>query len=374
MFFYFWVSVPIIMLLYSMISFGALSMNYQCKLRRRIFICVLIYCILFLAELLSAAITGYIHFPLNETIKYSSIAGIIINQIICLTFVNLLRSYKSKSQIDIPMAYWISIILTPIVSIYFLVVIMDAGVINRIEILFMIVILLAVNFANVYIYNFIVESMVERTNQLLLEQQNKYIQNHLDMMENMIKIDRSFKHDLKNHLLSLELYLRHGNIDEALQYVAKMQDYEKNENKSCLVSNNSIIDSVLNLKMKEAEKKGIQIVSEICVPSNLTWNDFDATVLLCNILDNAMEATQKAFSKCIRVQIKYNRKRLMVKSRNTYDGKIYTRGGMLITNKHDKHSHGIGMQNIKNVVEKYNGIMKINYDDSWFEIIVVLYV
>ena len=47
---------------------------------------------------------------------------------------------------------------------------------------------------------------------------------------------------------------------------------------------------------------------------------------------------------------------------------------MLITNKHDKHSHGIGMQNIKNVVEKYNGIMKINYDDSWFEIIVVLYV
>lgn len=59
----------------------------------------------------------------------------------------------------------------------------------------MIVILLAVNFANVYIYNFIVESMVERTNQLLLEQQNKYIQNHLDMMENMIKIDRSFKHD-----------------------------------------------------------------------------------------------------------------------------------------------------------------------------------
>ena len=117
MFFYFWVSVPIIMLLYSMISFGALSMNYQCKLRRRIFICVLIYCILFLAELLSAAITGYIHFPLNETIKYSSVAGIIINQIICLTFVNLLRSYKSKSQIDIPMAYWISIILTPIVSI-----------------------------------------------------------------------------------------------------------------------------------------------------------------------------------------------------------------------------------------------------------------
>lgn len=93
------------------------------------------------------------------------------------------------------MAYWISIILTPIVSIYFLVVIMDAGVINRIEILFMIVILLAVNFANVYIYNFIVESMVERTNQLLLEQQNKYIQNHLDMMENMKKIDRSFKHD-----------------------------------------------------------------------------------------------------------------------------------------------------------------------------------
>lgn len=74
--------------------------------------------------------------------------------------------------------------------------------------------------------------------------------------------------------------MRHGNIDEALQYVAKMQDYEKNENKSCLVSNNSIIDSVLNLKMKEAEKKGIQIVSEICVPSNLTWNDFDYNGLI----------------------------------------------------------------------------------------------
>ena len=59
-------------------------------------------------------------------------------------------------------------------------------------------------------------------------------------------------------------------------------------------SGNLEIDSVLNLKLKEAEVKGIEVDVEIAVPEKLGMSAYDLTVILGNILDNAIEATEKA--------------------------------------------------------------------------------
>lgn len=371
---YFVISIPIVMLLYNMVSFFLLSLNYSCTLKNRIFICAFLLCVLFLTELLSAAITGYIHFPLDGDMDYSSILGLAINLILSLTFVNLLRPYKNKSRLSVPFAYWIGIILMPIFSIYFLVVLLDAGGIDRGKVLFVIFVLLGMNFTVIYLYDFILKTMDDRTNRLLVEQQNKYYLNQLGMMENMIKSDRAFRHDLKNHLLSLDSYLRNEDNEGALAYMEQMRQFEQNCKNNFSVSDNSVIDSIINLKLQEAKKKGIQIVSKICIPQNLAWNSFDATILLCNILDNATEAAGKAKEKQITIRLDYNRNRLILKVRNTYDGEIEIRNGAVVTRKTDKLSHGIGLQNIYSVVEKYDGIVKTDYDGEWFEIDVMLYV
>lgn len=70
----------------------------------------------------------------------------------------------------------------------------------------------------------------------------------------------------------------------------------------------------------------------------------------------------------------YNRRRILVKVENTYSGRIVIKQGELQTTKSDSITHGIGLQNVKHVVERYAGTMDISYDNIWFKACVMLYI
>ena len=46
---------------------------------------------------------------------------------------------------------------------------------------------------------------------------------------------------------------------------------------------------------------------------------------------------------------------------------------MLQTTKRDKESHGIGIESVRNTVDKYNGTVQRNFVDNIFSVSVVLY-
>ena len=48
--------------------------------------------------------------------------------------------------------------------------------------------------------------------------------------------------------------------------------------------------------------------------------------------------------------------------------------GKLQTQKENWLSHGIGLQNVGLIVEKYNGTVDIGYDGTQFNICVMLYI
>lgn len=59
--------------------------------------------------------------------------------------------------------------------------------------------------------------------------------------------------------------------------------------------------------------------------------------------------------------------------KNTFDGKVNKQGERLLTRKKQQALHGIGMQNISDVVDKYGGWKSINIDENIFEVQIVLY-
>ena len=59
--------------------------------------------------------------------------------------------------------------------------------------------------------------------------------------------------------------------------------------------------------------------------------------------------------------------------KNTFDGKVNKQGERLLTRKKQQALHGIGMQNILDVVDKYGGWKSINIDENIFEVQIVLY-
>ena len=53
--------------------------------------------------------------------------------------------------------------------------------------------------------------------------------------------------------------------------------------------------------------------------------------------------------------------------------KSINRENVLLTRKKQQALHGIGMQNISDVVDKYGGWKSINIDENIFEVQIVLY-
>lgn len=51
--------------------------------------------------------------------------------------------------------------------------------------------------------------------------------------------------------------------------------------------------------------------------------------------------------------------------KNTFDGKVNKQGERLLTRKKQQALHGIGMQNISDVVDKYGGWKSINIDEIY---------
>lgn len=369
------IHIPIIMLIGNSILFFAISFNYSATGKERILAVVSIYCILFIIEMLVAAITGYIHFPMNSQVEYTSVMGLVTNQILGLVVVNFLRVRKKQKIVSIPAVYWFCIVIIPLFSLYFLVTILDVGNLNKINTIILISFLLVINFSILFLYDFIVNIMSERTSNLLLEQQNKYYARQIDIMEAAMKLNNFIQHDLNNHLISVESYLRMQDISSALEYIGKMKKYNGGTEEIYSKTGNSVIDSILNLKLHEATIDDIQVELKVQIPEQLGIDSFDLTIILCNLLDNAIEATQKLNSeKEINISLIYDRRRLIISVENTYAGKLKMKKEQLFTSKEDEYSHGIGLKNVGMVVEKYKGTVDISYDNAWFKIYVMLYI
>ena len=87
-----------------------------------------------------------------------------------------------------------------------------------------------------------------------------------------------------------------------------------------------------------------------------------------------MEAAVKCEKrKEITVIMREDRGKLSLKIKNSYRDKIKSVKGRILSTKSNQRIHGIGLQNVRKVVEKYQGTMKIDYADGIFSVSLVLF-
>lgn len=92
-------------------------------------------------------------------------------------------------------------------------------------------------------------------------------------------------------------------------------------------------------------------------------------------LDNAIEALSKQKLGNFYIEIRYEKGMLFINSRNNYVGEIITKGKVLISTKSESAEvHGIGLNNVKRVVDQYYGEMSIHTENHIFHIHIVMYV
>lgn len=225
----------------------------------------------------------------------------------------------------------------------------------------------------------------ERSDRIVLEKQIGSMQEHIEEMERVYSGIRSMKHDMKNTLsVVLRLAAEKGESEnEELQnYLSELnQAFDSLDFR--FKTGNSVIDTLLNMKYHEALRivPDLQFeVKNLLLPSDLVARSYDIGVILGNALDNAMEACRKLKEKepeaktFLRLSSVRKDHLLIFKIENSFDGTLKRKreAGLFETDKADKKVHGIGLSNIKNTAEKYQGTMDYKIDGRVFILSVMI--
>jgi len=178
-------------------------------------------------------------------------------------------------------------------------------------------------------------------------------------------------HDFKNHILLLTKYLEDGRFDEAAEYGRKLAgSLEVVVQRSW--SGNKILDTILNTKLLEAERKNIHVHMEIDNMLEIPLADYDLCVIVSNLFDNAIEACEhvKRDEKDIFVSIKSTDVLYVIKIVNSMEIKPVKKNHKYYTIKGDQDIHGIGLESVQASVEKYQGTLLLEHTENQFSAIV----
>jgi len=372
---YIFVNVPIVLMISNLVALIGLTFNYNSTLKKRILAVMFMYLIFMSVEIVVGLITGYFDFPLFSTNNYSSIFGMIFFRILSYVSVLVFNNFRNIKRGEIvPNSNWFSIVLIPATSLYVILLLFQAEGLSVLQVMAGVILLFLVNFATFNLYDAITAAMSERLESRLIFEQNKYYDRQLKLMKASLENTKAIRHDLKNHMFSIRSLVNNSDKEQTLHYISDiMNDFGAEQNYAS--SGNMIIDSIINFKFQEAERGGIKTTLDLNIPENLEIPPIDMTIVLGNLLDNAIEAATKVEENpYINVKIKYDKGRVLLQIDNPYTGEVKEENGKYITAKEDKSNHGIGLTNIRKVVAKYNGTMDVDHSGNVFSVTVLMYV
>ncbi|MDO4289265.1 MAG: GHKL domain-containing protein [Eubacterium sp.] len=225
--------------------------------------------------------------------------------------------------------------------------------------------------ANIYAFTFFEkEERLEkqRLEEAFLKQQIENERRYYRSLETSSEEIRKMRHDLKNTLTALYGYLEEGRVETAIAFIQKSSAQAAARTS---VTGYSALDALIYAKGERARGLKTVFETQIALPPGLSVDEMDLCIILGNALDNALEASEKLPPKQRRVllQMKAFGGMLMVKVTNsTFEKQIET----LQTCKKDKRNHGLGLKTIRDLTEKYDGIVQIESQNYQFRLILNL--
>lgn len=202
--------------------------------------------------------------------------------------------------------------------------------------------------------------------------QNELVDKHYAEVETMYRKMRGWRHDYHNHIQVLKAHLEFGRYGEAGQYLAMLND-DLTTVDTVIKTGNVMVDAILNSKLTMIKEREIQVDATAVVPQDVPFSGIDLSVLIGNLLDNAMEACARVLNKderFIRIYIDIVKKQLYISVTNSMDGRARKKGLQYLSTK--AGLHGFGLLRIDRIASKYGGFINRQNEEGVFATEVML--
>lgn len=162
-----------------------------------------------------------------------------------------------------------------------------------------------------------------------------------------------FRHDMKNRMLTIYTMIQQGMNNECLNYIGKLIN-EMKRPKKYFETGNPVLDAILTEKKTESNYKNITFKTKLEIPRQLNIKDDDWITIIGNLIDNAIEATEKikSSSREISIILVYRHRILFIHIENTVESSY---ADFKVTSKRNSMQHGYGLLSIRKALKNYQG-------------------
>lgn len=323
---------------------------------------------------------GHFFVELGIDYRYPHALGALISEIFTLIIIFCLNRYFQIDNIkNLPVKHYVMLMFFPIGSLFIVYKIFMYGSILKQgqaikETAVCLLIMLFINLLVFKLYLLLANELVLRRYNAVYTQQLEIYSKNMKEKETSLTEFRKAKHDMKQHYISLLSMMEQQHYEMAESYLSNLVEESQSNNYNISRTENLVVDAIVNAKYSLMQALEIDCQVNIHIPTKLPFEMADLSVLLGNVIDNAIEANgDNVVNKYVKIYMVYDKNILIIIVINSYDGKLEKdKAGKIVTRKKDRHTHGFGLNSIENIVKKYHGSIVIENNSEEFKIKLIL--
>lgn len=362
-------NVIINLTLFFIINFIFAVFCFKISLRDSVIHCILLTAIMFSSEILTIFTASSIFKIPTDTFRNNLVIYIIlssISKLIYLSFSQLLLFFVNKGNSNKYNKQFIPLFIFPILTIasatIFILISFKYHVNSSYQIAVSVICTLYIfTCVFIFIYYQILADNEAKIKELETERNYYNLNNtYMDVLQHQNNELQMMFHDTKHHYLALSNFEK---IEDVRKYISEI--YSELEQKNTIeISNNKMLDLIISKYIVACKTQGIKFSYEVKT-ANLDYiDDAELSIILNNLMDNALEAAVKSQEKQIELTLKHINNMDVLSVANSCDDAPKHHNGQLITTKFDYSNHGFGTRIIKKHVKKNNGEYEWFYDEN----------
>ncbi len=373
------VPVPFVMLILNLIMLLGLTYNYKSSFKDRILFYLLAYVIfmsveIFVGVLINYAQTEYVGISAFQTSEFSSVMGLVAIRVISMLLVVYLSNFKNlKSNFSVPLVNWLGTLFISLATLFIFAMLLQSGNFGKGVGVLLVAVVLGINFMILFLYENLYKGFKVETEKMLLEQQNNMYLNELRLIRALVEKTEIVQHDLKNHMITIKSMVQSEESQKIHGYIDCISVQPESETLYSKTGNISI-DCIINFKLQALSEYLIVPKVHVSVPKDLALSEYDITVILGNLIDNALEALKhcKVVKKFFALSIVYRKGNLFIAVKNSYEGLSKRKNGIFLSRKKGYAVEGVGLKSVSEAVLRNNGVIEYEYEGSCFEVKIVM--
>ena len=304
---------------------------------------------------------------------HASVTMLLLHLFITLPYTFTLKKYfKPMVAVSTFSTRWLYYWLVP--SIFYLIwqYQVNGGPVKGLDVItnpYNVIFLFIITIGSYLIYQLIIQLDGQLVQNYILEREKRFRDLEtleLQLLEERIMDAKRARHDMRHHMIIMEDCLNEGNYDRLKAYIAQFTDSVP-DNDSLQFCKHHTMNVLLLYYGRQAKNNDIDFQVDLSIADDMIISDADISVLLSNLLENALYACKNSTLTANKIIIRGTgtKDALFFTIDNTFDNQILKDAkGNLMTTK--RTGSGIGVESVKHIVSRYNGTFTTEQKDNMF--------